>query len=131
MNKDRILAVADAIEKHSIPDLGFNMQYFVAASRPWTPDRSGAKCGTVACIAGWTRAVRNGAIPKHAATIHDFRYHHEAQWLGIDAKDARALFLPEDLPGGPNYDSITPAHAVAVLRHLAEIGKVDWSVGAP
>jgi len=53
MNRENILRVADAIEQHSIPDLGFNMNQMLGEAAPHNPDQTGRSCGTVACIAGW------------------------------------------------------------------------------
>lgn len=124
MNKDNILKVADAIEQHSIPGLGFNMRkYFCPTDVDHNPDLSGHTCGTTACIAGWAIAVRDGGNPT------DFN----GPWL-YDAAEFMGLWKDEqatkDLMLETN-NTITPAHAVAVLRHLAETGEVDWSVGAP
>ena len=58
MNKENILKVADAIEQHSIPDLGFNMSIWVGIGSLYE-DKSGHKCGTVGCIAGWATTVKN------------------------------------------------------------------------
>lgn len=112
MNKDNILKVADAIEQHSIPDLGFNMGWWnehVGGQN----DMSGHDCDTCACIGGWTEAV--------------LRSHDATESLGITPGDARSLFYPQVTHAWV----ATPAVAVAVLRHLAETGEVDWSVGAP
>jgi len=45
MNTDRILAVADAIEQHTIPELGFNMRFF-------TVRRGNHLAAT--CVVDWT-----------------------------------------------------------------------------
>ena len=118
MNKDNILAVADAIEKHSIAELGFNMSLYGGKTGPSDPDLSGHNCGTVACIAGWADKVLTGRDPD----VHSSDY---AQGLlGLSAEQAIDLFVPSDWA----KNTITPAHAVAVLRNLAETGEVDWSV---
>lgn len=122
MNKDNILKVADAIEQHSIPDLGFNMDFFSSPRSHGSAikaDHSGHDCGTVACIAGW--AVQVGDLPRTFAAAR--------QYLGIDDD------LGDDLFYGDSDDlvlaDIAVPQAVAVLRYLAETGEVDWSVGAP
>lgn len=132
MNKENILAVADAIEGHTIPGLGFNMGNFVGPPRDGEYDLSGHSCGTIACIAGTARVVRTGVIV-HVLGSH-FHWHQEADWLGLDHDDAHELFFAEGFwngftaepPGG--LGGITPAQAVRVLRHLAQTGEVDWSV---
>lgn len=114
MNVENILKVADAIEQHTIADLGFNMGLWAARSSRSFPDRSGHNCGTVACIGGWTDRV----IGTEGSA---------ADRLGLDYEEADALFCPPGWSGG----EISQLQAVAVLRHLAATGKVDWTVGAP
>lgn len=119
MNKQNILAVAYAIERHSIPDLGFNMQYWGAPTTKEVPDRTGHNCGTVACIAGWASRLSLG----RPLTGRDDAYSIGDDFIGIGNK-VDGLFMPSF----KNWNDVSPAHAVAVLRHLAETGKVDWSV---
>lgn len=145
MNKENILRVADAIERGELVKrgIGFNMAQF---AQPANPDRMEARdlidgCGTVACIAGWAYAIRfPSAKPYRLIEIMERErkggdgFHHRipdvaAEFLGLSERDGRELFRSRgDLW---TLSNITPAHAVAVLRHLAETGKVDWSVGAP
>ncbi len=118
MNVENILKVADAIEAACAPDakpeIGFNMDGGPFHPIDGVPDLSGHNCNTVCCIAGWGRAV-----------------------LGVDAwydakpdkaSDYDKLICP---PGYTDHYRYKPAHAVAVLRHLAATGEVDWTVGAP
>lgn len=120
MNKDNVLKVADAIEQHSIPDLGFNMGYWRNSvhyiDRP-VRDLSGHNCGTVACIGGWTEAVLGDPVRDLGKA---------GELLQLDPDRAGMLFCPD----GWHTDNakFTTARAVAVLRHLAETGEVDWSV---
>ncbi len=125
MNRENILAVADAIEKHSIPDLGFNMADFFGAG---FNDRTGRRCGTTACIAGWAHALKNGE-----GAIASFVIPSEiADWLGINEQAAENLFYASNYPMNERYieadwfSNIAPDTAVSVLRHLAETGEVDW-----
>lgn len=130
MNKRNILKVADAIETHSIPWLGFNMNLELARfDEVAEDDRTGRHCGTVGCIAGWAVAMSRHMTSAPEESIY-FRYDEPTKWLGLSDDTADALFYPRQLPPG-SWDDITPAHAVAVLRHLAKTGKVDWTVGAP
>lgn len=124
MNKENVLAVADAIEKHSIPDLGFNMGDWVAHASDEAPDRSGHSCGTVACIAGWAQRLRTG-VPLSADSV--VWWEPEAEWLGLGGDASDTLFMGDDETNKRLAD-VTPAEAVRVLRHLAETGEVDWSV---
>jgi len=137
MNRENILAVADAIEKHSIPDLGFNMGWLISASdgRSYKADRSGKGCGTVACIAGHAYALQHGVMRLPAEQHH---FDQQADWLGLSKSEARELFFAGSVceiqraaDGGwvdakAELTTITPSQAVSVLRHLAETGEVDW-----
>lgn len=107
MNKDNILAVADAIEKHSIPELGFNMRYWRETKKA---DKYGTRCGTVACIGGWAETVLKTDDIIEAFGMEDAQYFE--------------LCLPGTFT---SRGTITPTQAVRVLRHLAETGIVDWS----
>lgn len=125
MNKDKILAVADAIEQHAIAKLGFSMlTYFdgleTGGRSASSVDKSGHECGTVACIAGWACALDVGL--SEAAGIRS-PFMHARTILGLDERQATLLFIPDPL----NFDAITPADAAKVLRTLAETGDVDWS----
>jgi hypothetical protein len=122
MNKERIEQLAVAIESHSIAELGFNMDFFHFDGG--ATDASGHDCGTVACIAG--TAVTLGKL---SGTFHE-----AADWLDIPyAKVGQELFFPGDVSGIQVHDwsLITPAHAAAVLRRLAETGRVDWTAVLP
>lgn len=127
INVENILRVADAIEQHSIPDLGFNMGVFRSKADPTDPsgvDLTGHNCGTVACIAGWAEAVyvREGGDPD--------RYRSSSWYFGIeDDRTSERLITP---PGWrTNPSQFTPERAVAVLRHLAATGEVDWTISSP
>lgn len=127
MNIGNILKVADAIENSTIPDLGFNMGEGVARTDEFNPDLSGNHCGTVACIAGWSRAVQLSRIPrfKEECANWDGIKGDARKFLGLDRKTANELFEPD---GEVAFDDrITPAHAINALRTLAITGKVDWA----
>ena len=111
MNVENILKVADAIEQHSIPDLGFNMRRWRFRFRNGINDKSGHHCKTCACIGGWTEALFPG-VAAHKS-------------LGLLSLKVHALFYPDAAPRA--YDA-TPSQAAAVLRHLAATGEVDWSI---
>jgi hypothetical protein len=117
MNVENILAVADAIEAGSIPDLGFDMHDYISLRH----------CGTTACIAGWAAIVAGGGNVPLDGFMPD--PHGDAQtYFGLDPHDSSSLFLP--LEGA---FVATPAQAVRCLRHLAATGEVDWprAMGAP
>jgi hypothetical protein len=81
------------------PDSGFNMSVW--------------QCGTVACIGGhlcWMYGL-DGVIECRKA-------------LGIDSRTADDLFFMEN--AGLNYDDVTKAHAIRVVKHLRDTGIVDW-----
>ncbi len=121
MNADNIRKVADAIEQHSIAELGFNMRSF---HRVGGLDTSGHECETTACIGGWTLALLDPQTWKHAPWDSG----RAAALLGLDAAQEDELFFPYLADG---YRKVRPARAVAVLRHLADRGTVDWTIGAP
>lgn len=127
MNRENILAVADAIEQHSIPELGFNMYDYVCDAevldRRGLSDMSGSGCGTTACIAGWAKAIALGRTPQNYFGVHEDAQH----WLGLSLEQADTLFYGLGR-GIISLPDISSAHAVSVLRHLAETGEVDWSV---
>lgn len=115
MNKERLLAVADAIEadpKH------FNMRY---------PHKPRPECGTAGCIAGYTKLFGPQTI------------YEAGEYLGLNQTQRYQLFFcgaiwsryhkelgimvcPSGL--GCDYESVQPHHAVMMLRNLAS-GK--WS----
>jgi len=126
MNVENILKVADAIEQHRIAGLGFHMNYLVSSTRgALIEDKLGIKdCGTVMCIAGWASAI-SGRKDNPA-------FYHARDFLGIDPKTSRHLFYaanhPDSEVGEGPLDDITATQAVAVLRHLAATGEVDWTI---
>lgn len=112
MNKDNVLTVADGIDNSAVPDLGFNMNWWeIESDDNSARDMSGHNCGTIACIGGWTERLFPGV--------------EASETLGLTGSQARALFYPDG-----HFDA-TPDKAVAVLRHLAETGEVDWSIATP
>lgn len=127
MNRENILKVAQAIEDAAKPDakpeFGFNMAGFRAIRGYW-PDRTGHDCGTTCCIAGWAAGTGGDGWQIEARA---------RERLGLTISEANRLFFAEDAEGNISTDleKVEPAHAVAVLRHLAETGVVDWTVGAP
>ena len=125
MNRENILKVADAIEQHSIPDLGFNMDwleteriYRLSGHREIVrKDNTGRDCGTIACIAGW--ACRLAGVPANFGSARKF--------LGIPENLRDPLFYAHGSAVQDRLEDIQPQTAVAVLRHLAETGEVDWN----
>lgn len=117
MNRERIRELADVIEKLPHTEIddasGFNMGNYVHV------------CGTPCCIAGWTVAVAKGW---ETITWRVAYYDVAANHLGLTGQQAEDLFRPFS---HVRLQDVTPAHAAAVLRNLADTGVVDWSVGAP
>lgn len=113
MNVERIRQLADIIEKqpHTTVDApsGFHMEAVLH------------ECRTPCCIAGWANHTFGG---RESATTYDAAKH-----LGISEDERERLFFARGTR--LSFDAITPAHAAAVLRNLADTGTVDWSVGAP
>lgn len=114
MNRANVLAVAQAIEDAAKPDakpkLGFCMAVFVYPSSDDKPDMTGHACETVACIAGWGEYVFPDA--EDVFGLSDYDHEELTQPTGWCSE-------PREFP---------PARAVAVLRHLADTGVVDWSI---
>lgn len=137
MNKTNILAVADAIEQHTIPWLGFNMLNYKTVVNA---DMSGHNCGTTACIAGWANAIRLRLKETHPSWGGWCEHDGAADWLGIETysssgdSTADKLFYARNHPdykpdkAEATWASITAEQAVRTLRHLAETGEVDWTV---
>jgi len=133
MNREMILRVADAIEEAAKPGanpaMGFNMNQVIHSSG-LEDDLTGHSCGTVGCIAGWAIAVdKNFKKCRDIDPDSDLWKPRAGKLLGLNAKLADRLFMARayrDL----DLDLITPSQAVTVLRHLAETGKVDWSIAS-
>lgn len=137
VNVENVLKVADAIEKHSIEWLGFNMKQFIAQAGP-EEDWTGNACGTVACIVGWANALGKNLSEPSVEDMSDELF--AADFLGIEyfssdweVSTSDALFYAHAHPG---YDEIGTAiwpqisaeQAVRTLRNLAATGEVDWTV---
>ena len=116
MNKERVLALADAIEQHTLP-IGFNMRDFFAEH---IPDMSGHGCGTTACIAGWA-AMLSGR--KDDCTSGYAAESVATEWLEISERTAAHLFYGE---GQAHRERASARDAVRTLRRFAETGRVDW-----
>lgn len=117
MNKERILALADLIEKQPHVDysanFGFNMEDYRH------------DCGTPSCIAGWATALAHG-LNEGNTPIEGSAHCTAVAFLSINSQDGMELFQPRGIHPD-EWGNITPAHAAFTLRHLAETGKVDWS----
>jgi hypothetical protein len=119
MNTDHIRHLADVIERQPHTDLNAPTGFCMTN---WTHN-----CGTPACIAGWANFVQDDG------DLYLGDISAAARWLGITRSQAGELFAPDENlceEDGPLFlwSDITPTHAAAVLRHLADTGCVDWSV---
>lgn len=84
------------------------------------------ECGSCGCIGGWTEALflsDRVELPSEEET---------RGLLGLDYDEGSDLFYPprEQIPEwvDSEWKNILPRHAVQVLDHLLETGKVDWSI---
>lgn len=118
MNTENLLRVADAIEKHEVPGLGFNMASFESEYRR---DMSGRSCGTTACIAGWTDTVFGRRIRGS-----DGRARSD---LGLSFDEATDLFYAG--PSGIDLERVTAGQAICTLRYAAAHGRIDWDAANP
>lgn len=128
-NVENILKVAEAIERRSVPGLGFNMGWLTLQSS--TMPLLGIdhlhveNCGTVACIAGWANAL--------AGSLEEPTFKVAKDFLGLDGAQHSQLFYASNHPDkterddtGP-LDTIDPVQAVRTLRRFASTGLVDWA----
>lgn len=132
MNKENVLGLALAIETAALAEkgLGFNMETYRGTPTPLRdgddpeehPDKTGKHCGTCSCIAGWAAVLFSGADPRLQLEKREIARRAEVG-LGLGSEDSAELFEPSQFT---NYRNITAEHAVAVLRHLAETGVVNW-----
>lgn len=117
--KERLLELANIIERAELVkrDIGFNMSTFERARS--YEDMTGHKCGTTACIAGWTTLYETGQAnpPNISGKARDI--------LELTAAEASRLFYASG--HNDTLDTITQAKAVAVIRNLATTGKVEWA----
>lgn len=112
MNVERIRELADVIEKQPhAPSFG---------REGFCMDTWQHPCGTPACIGGWA------AFASGKSLIHGLIWNDAQDHLGLSDDQSGDLFYPNNYEG--EWSDITPAHAAAVLRNLAETGQVDWSV---
>jgi len=118
MNTDRILALADLIEKQPLTDSiaadGFYMGSYTH------------ECGTPSCIAGWA-AWESLGRPAHMKLNDEWGVSDlAAEFLGISDEQRRSLFLMSN--SNRSYHGVSPTEAAAVIRRFAATGEVDWSV---
>lgn len=123
MRKDRIRKLADVVEKcemrNNCSASDSNENYFNMAITHFD-------CGAPACIAGWAEHLFGSEdYPSMDSLAKDL--------LGLDRAKSQVLFAPSQpgayfLAGSDSDSYITAKHAAAVLRNLADTGRVDWNV---
>ena len=133
MNRENVLKLADVVERSETFDMIVYWQV-----RP----HDARRCGTPACIAGHAAALffeEHGRYVQRHPDGGIYASHTEqtaALFLGINGDRGQQieLFCPryEDascdaFPSEPGW--ISADRAAAVLRHFAETGEIDWSVG--
>ena len=127
MNKERILKLADIIEKRESQTVdrldfsGFDMRAFCTLAK-----HSNGYCTAPACICGWAVAT---FTPEHFSG--SIGHVTGAEALGLTKAQSLKLFSPVEprssylaKPGA--RDHIKPKQAAAVLRHFALTGKIEW-----
>lgn len=119
MNRENIKKVRDVIA--SLPRGRFNMGDWVS-NLDLTPKQLAHTCGTAACIAGWTLAVKSPGSRKRYWDSVDNIEEVAGRYLGLSLDEAKRLFIPPGL----SIWKYTQPHAVRVLDHLLATGEVDW-----
>lgn len=143
MKKDRILALADRLEKLDLPGAFSMGSWFeeIDDGERSTDAPVFAKdenvCGTSCCIAGWatvyfdpytTRRMARGLKLEEIKEPKGYSLDAEKRGrlaLGLTEEQAEALFYGD--PFEPDDSRLTNTVAAQVLRHLAETGEVDWA----
>lgn len=118
MNTERILALADHIEK--LPhynDVSVNVPHF-------SMTRYFNECGTPSCIAG--HAVNMFTDKKSDELPASLVFEVAAEALELDWDIADKLFTPNVRDAGKYWPMIAPKEAAHTLRHLASTGEVKW-----
>ncbi len=133
MNKERLLAVADIVEKGHHKFNGIDAVLMMGdwlepnIGEDYIPIRSDLKdptvqhCNTAACIAGFTCLI----FDYKEASIHNYEYDvakKAAELLELDREQSSYLFV------GRTYNDITGPNAAKVIRHFVETGDVDWTI---
>lgn len=110
--------------------------------KTWDSDEN--VCGTASCICGWANQIQIEESGKKVEHFTELTTHSTAQkWLGINASVAEDLFrashdaqynksksfrVSRPDHNMPLLRDITRTHAIAVLEHLKQTGKTDWTV---
>ena len=138
LRRENVLALADHVEGLADSRYEDREGFYMSTLKH--------KCGTPACIAGWAAWLSGdrGNKRRHARWFRGLdgggTLRAAREWLGLDSVShvSHDLFTPTatysegysfqvETPDAEGH--ITPRHAAAVLRHLAETGEVDWTAG--
>jgi len=102
--------------------LGFHLEDF---KRDEAKDYGGHICNTVACVAGWVVWANE---PKTFKRLPDNAISNAAEKiLELSYEQTEDMFLPS-LPKGMAWSHCTPEHAIQMLEHFRDTGRVDWGV---
>lgn len=117
MNKENVKILRDHLA--SLDEKHFDMGL-------WYHNDEDDGCGTVACIAGWTDVI---FWPQLLGIDRSENLEQRAQdALGLTEDEADQLFVPNIYDLDWHFDDFTTRHAVKVLDHLLETGKVNWRI---
>ena len=147
LNVDLLTKIRNELVKKEGQKFVFDMNYFVRIPEENVKVDGGhvepSLCGTQCCIAGLATILGNPAsvkekFSKELESGHLYtnlgHYHLDNEiearkLLGLSIVKSHQLFYG-NLPNGQSIDleTIKPEHAVTVIDHLIETGKVDWSL---
>ena len=118
MNKDRIIELADHIEKLPYCEIELASKNMPA----FNMEHTHFDCGTPACLSGHTLALWAKGKESHNRAF---------ELLGLTFEQCGQLFTPDlarahycSSRGYPGF--ITSKRAAKVLRRLADTGRVNW-----
>ena len=104
MNKERLLKLADAIEKRSIPNLAFNMSTYsnnIDLSNKNIHNKYSDldikhSCNTSGCMAGWAFVLKGNTLGQLTSASEisgiDSIHNQAKKWLGLSSDAASHLF---------------------------------------
>lgn len=122
MHKERILAIADVIEKLPLIKCAHHAEKQTPA---FGMGQYQYACGTPSCIAGWAehhaKYDDDYVIPADDESTHDIA----KDYLGLTEVQASRLFLATETRYA--ISNLSPAAAAYCLRHLAATGRVAWT----
>lgn len=135
MNTENLDRLIEAIEKENLTFLGHDVIFDMGQ---WVGYRH--KCHTFACIGGHCEIlslspeqiiVLDEESPSFGDIYSPYKLSGVVNFLGISEVEASRLCYMKDFNGDyfvNRYEEVDSEHALKVLRHLRETGKVDWSV---